>query len=572
MPVLIYIGLAMVAVAIVFYVLWIVFAILGRIVSFMIFYWLISFSVALVFGLLVGIRIPWRVLRGRGRVPFRQLKPADVVAGDVIPGKLRGETQHFGWDNAWPMYIPYQAKEDARGVITETRAIAGEWWSYLGKRMRPYASSGKGAKGVALSTARQSPNLFWAMVLLAPLAGAVVGLWLSICGWLLAMLVLGAIVWLGQKAVLLVLRWTDVISRRQAKASLKCPICYENSDFPSYRCSNAECSIVHRTVLPGPLGLFTRRCECGTQLPNTIRAAAALLETVCPYCNNDLPTGSGSRHTIQVPVIGSTGAGKTRLLTAATAQLEKRLEELGGSLVPLTAAAHEYAVRSRELTSQHADTAKTAQGMPKGVPFVINDKHGNHVELQLMDVAGEAFSSWESTADLRYLDGAQALLYVFDPLAAPLVARELRLRPGQSVIVTSEDQEAAYGAAIDRMRAEGVALKSRALAVVLSKADVLIELPSGRSLQDYDSGSVRNWLVEQELELMVARFEKDFRAVQYFLIDSMNERDFNDPLNPASTIAWVLSSSKSALTLADPPQAAIAHSTAQPETIGPQNA
>lgn len=569
MPVLIYIFLGIMAVVVVFYVLWIVFAVLGRIVSFMIFYWLVSFSIALVFGLLAGIRIPWRVLRGHGRKTFRQLTPADVVAGNVIKGKLRGETQHFGWDNAWPTYIPYQAKEDAIGVITETRATGAGWWGYLGNKFRPYASSGKGAKGVALSTAKQGPNVVWAAVLLAPVAGAVIGVWLSVGSWLLAMLVLGTVVWLGQKAVLLIMRWTDVLSRRQAKASLKCPICYEKSDFPSYRCSNPECSIVHRTMLPGPLGLIMRRCECGAHLPNTIRSAAKSLETVCPYCNVDLPSGSGSRHTIQVPVIGSTGAGKTRLLNAATTQLENRLGELGGSLNPLTSDAQEYAAKSRELTSQHADTAKTAQGRPRGVPFIMKDKQGNHVELQLMDVAGEAFNSWDSTADLRYLDGAQALLFVFDPLASPLIARELRLRPGQSVVVTSEDQEAAYGAAIDRMRAEGVALNSRALAVIVSKADVLLALPSARKLQDYDSGSIRNWLVEQDLELFVARFEKDFRVVHYFLIDSMNERDYNDPLSPASTIGWVLSTCKSAITLADSPKEVDPRPAAQTEPIGP---
>lgn len=566
---LVYVFGGILAVMAAFYALWIIFAVLARIVSFMIFYWLISFSVALVPGLLVGVRIPWRVLRGHGRAPFRQITPSDVVAGGVIPGKLRGETHHFGWDKAWPLYIPYQAKEDAKGVITETRATTVEWWGYLGRRFTPYSNTGTGVRSVAVSSVKQGPNVLWTGLLLAPLAGAITGLWLSVGSWLLAMLVLGIFVWSGQKAALVGMRWIDVLSRRKAKASLKCPVCYEESDFPSYRCSNPECSIVHRTMLPGPLGLLTRRCECGTQLPNTIRSAAKRLETVCPYCNNDLPTGSGSRHTIQIPVIGSTGAGKTRLLTAATAQLENRLGELGGSLVPLTSEAHEYAVKSRELMSRHADTAKTAQGMPRGVPFVMKDKEGNHVELQLMDVAGEAFNSWDSTADLRYLDGAQALLYVFDPLASPPIARELRLRSGQSVVVTSEDQEAAYGAAIDRMRAEGVALKSRALGVVMSKADVLLSLPSGHRLPGYDSDSIRNWLMEQDLELFVGRFEKDFRDVRYFLVDSMGERDYNDPLSPAATLGWVLSSCKSAVTLDDPPQAVLVAPAAQPEPNGP---
>ena len=60
------------------------------------------------------------------------------------------------------------------------------------------------------------------------------------------------------------------------------------------------------------------------------RAAARRLPTVCPYCNRELADSSGIRHTVQLPVIGSVGAGKTRLLMAAIVQLESWLTQRQG--------------------------------------------------------------------------------------------------------------------------------------------------------------------------------------------------------------------------------------------------
>jgi hypothetical protein len=112
-------------------------------------------------------------------------------------------------------------------------------------------------------------------------------------------------------------------------------------------------------MLPGPLGLTTRRCACGTQLPNTIRAAARTLPTLCPYCNRELAGSSGVRHTVQLPVIGSVGAGKTRLLMAAIVQLESWLTERQGSINAVTPDAQTYLDAARLTVHSHAETVKT---------------------------------------------------------------------------------------------------------------------------------------------------------------------------------------------------------------------
>lgn len=544
---------------VVFYVAWILLAVLIRAFSVVMFYWVIGFSVMLVVGLVYSVIIPWRVLSKRGRFAFRQLAPDDVVAGTALwAARPRGESRHYGWDRAWPMYLPYQAFEDARGVFGETRLLLGTLGESISRKIKFGQWSGKGVKNVARTAAGLAPKLFWMSLLPIPFAGFWIGVWVSVMAWLAVMFVLGSVFWLGQRLMLLGLRWADVGFRRRNNAELRCPRCYHLSRTPSYRCSNPSCTIIHRSMLPGPLGLSTRRCACGTQLANTIRAAGRRLTTVCPYCDHELAGGSGLRHTVQLPIIGSVGAGKTRLLMSATVQLRARLEQRSGGMDGLTEPAQAYLAQAQNLMERHADTAKTADALPEGLPLILRDGAGKTTELQLMDAAGESFATWDKTADLRYLDQASAYLFVLDPLAWPQITRELQLKglaPG--IIVTSEDQRGSYASAIDRMRAESVPLRRRSLGVILSKADILLRLPCAKELTTgpVDSERLRAWMLDHDFDLLITGMEMDFGEVRYFLVDSMGNLDLDDPSNPWWTVQWALQVSRSPLVLVDPPAA-----------------
>jgi Double-GTPase 2 len=531
--------LIIVALILVFLIAWIALALLLRAFSMLILYWVIGFSVMFAAGLIFGLAIPWRVLRNRGEFAIRQLTPDDVVAGKAFKGRLRGESKHYGWDRAWPMYIPFQARQDARGVVGEARTLLVKIWVRITNRIRSTPQS----VGVVVGVSLPIPFFgFWA------------GVWLSIGAWLLAMLAIGFVVWIFQRIMLLGLRWADIIYRRRKNASLKCYYCYNESRTPSYRCLNPQCTIIHRSMLPGFLGLTTRRCACGTQLPNTIRAAARRLSTLCPYCDRELADESGIRHTVQLPVIGSVAAGKTRLLMAAIVQLESWLTERQGMINAVTDEAQTYLGVARRTVHSHADTVKTPDALPEGVPLILGDAAGEVTELQLMDAAGEAFATWDTTADLRYLDNAAALIFVLDPLAWPQLRQELE-RGGlaHTVVVTGEDQKVSYGAAIDRMRAESVPLRRRKLGVVVSKADVLLKLPSAAELTNctINNNSIRKWMWEHDFDLLITGMEMDFGEVRYFLVDSMNSQDPDQPLSPWWTLQWALQANGSTLTFID---------------------
>jgi len=516
----------------VYFILWVVFAFLVRVLSFVLFYWGATFILGGLLGLVTGVILPARVLLGKGRAPLRQITPDDLVAGKVIARKPAGPNREHGWDHAWPNYFPYQAIPDAQAVGAEISLHVRVFW----------------AKILSEPSAAQ---VVWFIAGLPLLLGYAMGIWVSAFGWFFVMGALGLGVVVVQQVVLGVLRMMDVITRRRRRATLKCPHCFGESALPGYRCTGPDCTVVHWSMLPGALGFFTRLCSCGATLPNTVSSAAKALVPVCPYCRLDLVEGSGVRQTIQLALIGSIGAGKTRLLDAATVALEQSLREIGGEFTPLDPRAATFLKQSHARIDQQAETSKTQHLRPIGLPFLV--QHGGEgVELQLFDTAGEAFSSWDETAKLRYLDSADAMLFVLDPLALPRVGEQfIRSNFATSVLCASGDQENVYGAAIDRMRAESVPVGRKKLAVVLTKGDILSKLAVASKLGGYDSDSIRSWLIDNSADLLVRRFEKDFGAVRYFVVDSMNHLKAGDPLNPWWTLEWLLRESGAPLKLAE---------------------
>ena len=584
---LFWVALVLVVLALVFYVVWIALALALKVLSVLVLCAVVTFSIALVGGLVTGVVVPSRLVRERASSGWRQITPQDVAAGHAFRAPARGDARHHGWDHAWPTYFPYQAREDVRGVLAGARALAarprswevavwplGTWHPAHGQTAPSSSTSSsrdsrsgaaKQAVGLGGRVVAALPRVVAGSLVYPPLIGFTIGLWISTLAWLVLVVVVGGLAVLLQRIALGAFHRGDVLARRRARVQMRCRSCYHETTLPSYRCDGPGCTAVHHDLMPGPLGLLTRRCGCGATLPNTIRRAGARLRPVCPSCGTDMAVGSGNRQTIQVPVIGAQAAGKSRLLAAATVALDERLRELSGSVEPLGQDAETYLAAARTLVSRRTNTSKTAAQPPVGVPLLLRVPGLAPVELQIMDVGGERFADWNGTADLRYLDAADAVVVVVDPLALAAVSGQLGSAGGVGgLLVASGDQEKSYAAAVDRMRAENVPLDRRHLAVVLTKADVLVKLPVGAALADGADASVRSWMRDNGLDGMVRRCERDFRSVSYFALDSMSARTAGSSADPLRVLRWVLTTCRSSLATAMGPDVSAASPVDQP--------
>jgi hypothetical protein len=519
-------------IAAVVFAVWTAVAAVVRIFAWVLVFWVSAFGLGIAVGILAGLVLPPRVLRGTAAVKPDIATPDAVVAGNVLGAAPKGRAKHFGWDRAWPAYNPHQAKRDANAVLSQTRRTVRDAFEWL---------------------FLQDPLPAWGAVLLPPFVGFAIGAWVSTLVWYVVMAVLGGVAYLFQRLAVLSYRSFDRLTRRRRKATLRCAKCYRVTTSPSYRCANTTCSTIHHDVRPGPLGLVHRRCGCGTSIPATIGGAAKHLTTVCPFCLKDVPRGSGTRRVLPVPVIGAVGAGKTQFLSSGVVELEKRAKQMSGSLTPISPVAETFLKSAAAAVASGQRVVKTAwEDHPEGVPLILA-LSGRELEMHLMDAAGENFADWERSQSLGYIDTADILLFVLDPLALPKVTEQLRIaKKAGAVPVAQGDPEDSYASVVDRLRAEDVGLGSKSLAIVLTKVDVLRTLPEVGTIDPGDTESIRAWLKANGADGFVRRVDQDFKRVSYFAVDSYSTRDGLDPLHPVRVFDWALKTTDRRLTVMPP--------------------
>ena len=146
------------------------------------------------------------------------------------------------------------------------------------------------------------------------------------------------------------------------RAEASCPHCYHVMPRPAYRCPG--CAKLHRDLRPGRLGLFARRCDCGTLLPTMVLRAAWRLSAVCQKCTKPLRAGSGALRDVRIPIFGDTSAGKTRFLYAG---LDSLVDTTSRAQIPLGFPDEEsenQATVALDLIRSGHDTVKTSSGCP----------------------------------------------------------------------------------------------------------------------------------------------------------------------------------------------------------------
>ncbi|WP_322936341.1 TRAFAC clade GTPase domain-containing protein [Nocardioides bizhenqiangii] len=494
-------------------------------------WWAASAIIAGAAGAVVGVVVP--ALCYTGRLSRPDITTPDAVADGRVLQTSHGAHSRFGWDRAWPLYLPHQGLRDAAAVRSGaqdlgTRTIAfarSLWW-------RP----GEGAVRTAVSVVTA---VLWVIVVLPALVGALVGLVVSVGAWHLVIAVAGGALAVAQAATIGARRTIEATLRTQRRTTSRCPRCYAVDHTPSYLCTNTGCLVIHRDLSPGPLGVFHRRCSCQAIIPATVRAGGQHLVAVCPTCRRELPRGSGTRQVMFLPVIGAVASGKTQFLSAAVISIADRVKAHHGEFTAISPTSRAFLKAAEAAVTTGRRVAKTPwDDRPEGLPFRLTQGTVDK-EVQLMDAAGEAFADEDRSRALVYFDTSDVILLMLDPLALPKVmplydASDL----AGSVSVADGDPTRAYRSVVQRLKAEQVDLTGKHLGVVVSKADIVHELMGEDVLDAADGGAVRRWLSNRGLDDFVATIESDFGTVGYFAVDSYSQRDQDDPLHPFNVLDW----------------------------------
>lgn len=496
-------------------IVWSLFVLVARIIAYVLGLAIIVAGLALLAGIITGLVIPYRVLRGANETGPTIATPAKVRAGGVFRLSASGAAKNFGWDYAWPNYVPFQFHHDQTAVLRQSGEVS------------------TGALGLCLG--------WWFPLAFIPALGFTVGLWIGTLLWYLITWAFRVFVVITQSITLRILRAQETHFMKQEGATVHCvqPGCYGVTDTPSFRCSNPACRVIHRDMTPGRLGIRTRVCGCGQELPLTVARASPVLEAICPYCDSSLPRGSGTRRVIQIPVLGPVAAGKTQFLAASATSLNDHGDDvaLGLTITPLSSVAEQFLTTSVNESRAGRAPAKTVHDdKPEGYPFLVEGPESTF-EMHLLDAAGENFVTAEHAHSLTYLNDATAYVFLVDPLAIPVVADSLhRSRMNGQIPVAQGSTEDAYGSVVDQLDD----LDRRRIAVVVTKVDVVAEISETEQKIPIDSAGIRTWLQDVGEDRLIARIESDFANVTYFAVDSTSRGRPNIPPHPLGVVDWAI--------------------------------
>ena len=113
--------------------------------------------------------------------------------------------------------------------------------------------------------------------------------------------------------VLFSLTWiADRLYLKRKSIKTSCPYDQTRVTIPHFRCPN--CGEVHTKLVPGPYGIWNRRCTCGAKLPTTFFNGRSKLIPLCPTCGTELAASDVQQFSLTI--VGGTSSGKTVLISA----------------------------------------------------------------------------------------------------------------------------------------------------------------------------------------------------------------------------------------------------------------
>lgn len=472
------------------------------------------------------------------RAPFDP--ETELVTPEQVAARFPAAGPGHGRDQVWPHYLAAQARVDLAAMLQAVWTGLGEVWEWAADH-KPFDGPGRSwwYVGGLLLVVESA-----AAVLTGLAATAVAGV----------VLLLAGLAWAGVGGAV---RLVESLLHRRARASARCPSCFWRTSLPSYACT---CGLVHRDVRPGLLGVTRHRCRCGRAMPTTVTRAGRDHDPQCPQCDQVLERGSGAWTDVSVPVFGPASAGKTSLIYAGLEALRRQVEAGGGTL---EARRDADAARFRAGVEQvrAGRVAKTEAGAaPVGLVCTVAVRRRRAL-LHTFDAAGELFATRAGTEELRFLDEAGRMMLVVDPFSIPEVAAEVLRGPEDTAAAAPavDPPETAYRATVLRLQDSGVRLDRTDLAVVVVKADLLVDEPIARDLCP-ERHAVRDWLRRQRQDHLVSEAERDFGEVGYFLVSSRTGWDPGDRHTALAPLRWLAERGRLPL----PPPTAVAAPAEEP--------
>jgi hypothetical protein len=151
--------------------------------------------------------------------------------------------------------------------------------------------------------------------------GTAAGVVVAACGAALHIAIVGISATLVRASAAALNGAGSVVSRGR-RNPVTCLACGKPVASPLYACTGNGCKQRHRDLRPGRLGIFRRRCHCGSSMRTVLLPGSRAMTGLCPHCGQFLQARPGGEAEVAVPVFGMLELAKRELLLRMATQLK----------------------------------------------------------------------------------------------------------------------------------------------------------------------------------------------------------------------------------------------------------
>ncbi len=340
----------------------------------------------------------------------------------------------------------------------------------------------------------------------------------------------------------------------------RCPYCkHKIMGSVAYRCK--KCGAPHKKVMPGPYGIFSRKCECGERLPTTYLGRKLLEKrndshiAICPNPNCEGELFSSDTQKYEIQLVGRTRSGKTTFLSAFMHEYKEYLKNISE-------------LSSKEVSSKANDFNQLEEWFQKGMAESTSDKDAkeysiihslgnNKVEMAIYDIAGEVFGSEDADRQQKQIGDSDGYILMVDPkpgyesFASDGIANFIEKLDNNKGTHTEKMDSIPIAVAITKSDLFEYEIGPGAIKKQIKKqikeqaqANAIIENPNSEQYQKIQSNCCREFLINNKYGNPVNLIEGKFKNVRYFPVSAMGHNDSNlkyEPWGVLEPVFWLMS-------------------------------
>lgn len=349
-----------------------------------------------------------------------------------------------------------------------------------------------------------------------------------------------------------------------------CPQCQTRSVIPTFECPS--CGNMHRHLVPGPYGIWHRRCSCGEVLPTTFLMGRSALDAFCPICGHELAASDVQQFSITV--VGGTSSGKTVMLSAFYHEFFRMIDK-NKNVVYRIPDMYEDMFDNLNSWFEGAECEATPTKQTSDMYSILLESGAfdTNQQFSLYDIAGEAFEDPAMTAMLpqKQMKDSDGIAIVIDPLSALAMRNDANDEGDDTRNYSSAAASTIISNFVTYLRTvltnSKIKVKSdKPVAVILTKTDLtaisrrisylriksIMRNNAGKyeSFADARDAICREFLIDIGLNDAVLAIEANFTNVSYFPVSAMghtaNGEEY-EPVHILEPFCWLIKTTRPAL-------------------------